>query len=250
MSLSGKRALVTGASRGIGRAIAQAFAKAGMRLFLVARDEKDLAKLKAELSEKGTPVDFAAADLSNPILAEEAFEKAIGFLGGIDVLVNNAGANAAGPVADLSLSNWDMIQAVNLRAPYLLSKLAAGRMISQGSGHIINIGSGASQTSIAGNAAYCASKYGLLGFSESLALELRQYGIKVLDHPSRHYSHVFRRQRTGQEAQVTTRHLKAGGCRRLGHVSVASGPRRLDLGHELKAAQSRQDRINSARGGN
>lgn len=179
MSLSGKRALVTGASRGIGRAIAQAFAKAGMRLFLVARDEKDLAKLKAELSEKGTPVDFAAADLSNPILAEEAFEKAIGFLGGIDVLVNNAGANAAGPVADLSLSNWDMIQAVNLRAPYLLSKLAAGRMISQGSGHIINIGSGASQTSIAGNAAYCASKYGLLGFSESLALELRQYGIKV-----------------------------------------------------------------------
>lgn len=179
MNLKGKKAIVTGASRGIGRAIAKALSGAGINLFLIARDQKELSELKAELAANGTSVDFAAADLSDVAQIEKAFEKGVGFLGGIDILINNAGGNVAGPVSELAIKDWEKILSVNLWAPFLLSKLASKLMMAQGSGYIINIGSGASQTPIANNAAYCASKYGLLGFSESLALELRQYGIKV-----------------------------------------------------------------------
>jgi 3-oxoacyl-[acyl-carrier protein] reductase len=179
MELKGKRAFVTGASRGMGLAITEALAAEGAKLFITARDSKALEGIKADLSAIGTIIDFISADLAIPDQVERAFKRGVDFLDGIDILINNAGMNIKSPVVDLLPPDWDTIQAVNLRAPYLLSRLAARHMISQRSGHIINIGSGASQTPIAGHAAYCAAKHGLLGFSESLALELREYGIKV-----------------------------------------------------------------------
>ena len=179
MDLTGKRALVTGASRGIGLAIARALANEGMTVFLTARDEKALAGVKFELNQKGFHVDRFAADLVDFNQVENMFARAMDFLGGIDVLVNNAGIGIKRPVIEMDISEWDEMLSLNLKAPFILSKLAAQQMIPQGSGHIINIGSGASQTPLANFAAYCASKYGLLGFSESLALELRDHGIKV-----------------------------------------------------------------------
>jgi short-subunit dehydrogenase len=179
VNLESGRALVTGASRGIGRAIAERLSKEGANLFLTGRDEKFLAGLQSALSSGEKSVGFSAADLTDENQVESAFASAIDFLGGLDILINNAGVGIKGSVAEMKLADWDVTLDVNLRAAFLLSKLAAGLMIRQNSGYIINIGSGASQTPIAGFAAYCASKYGLLGLSESLALELREHNIKV-----------------------------------------------------------------------
>jgi len=150
-----------------------------MRVFLTGRDEKALQRTARDISATGAYVDFAAADLGDNVQIEAMFESAIKFLGGIEVLVNNAGTNIKKTAMDLCVEEWERILAVNLRAAFILSKLAAGQMAQLGEGQIINIGSGASQTPMAEHTAYCASKYGLLGFSESLGLELRGRGIKV-----------------------------------------------------------------------
>lgn len=179
MDLKNKRALITGASRGMGAAIAQGLASEGVKVFLTARDEEFLKKLKSDLSRKGADVDFALADLADDMQLERMFAAGLEFLGGIDILINNAGIGIKGNVASMDIADWDRMFAVNIRAAFLLSRLSARAMVQQESGYIINIGSGASQTPIAGYAGYCASKYGLLGFSESLGLELREHNIKV-----------------------------------------------------------------------
>jgi 3-oxoacyl-[acyl-carrier protein] reductase len=179
MNLNGKRALVTGASRGIGKAIAESLTSNGVKTFITARNKTELVAVVSEIRAEGGDIDFFSADLSNSGEIEAMFDKATGFLGGIDILINNAGIGVHGPALNLSPSSWDDMFAVNLKAPFLLTRLAAPLMVAQKSGFIINIGSGASQTPIANYAAYCATKYGLLGFSESLALELREYNIKV-----------------------------------------------------------------------
>jgi 3-oxoacyl-[acyl-carrier protein] reductase len=179
IELRGKKALVTGSSKGMGLAIAQALADEGLKVFLTARNESALQKAKNDLESKGASIGFATADLADVDRIGRMFEDALRFLGGIDILVNNAGLGIKAPVLNLSLEDWETMYAVNLRAAFILSKLAAKKMTEQGSGHIINIGSGASQTPIAEYAGYCATKFGLLGFSESMALEVRKFGVKV-----------------------------------------------------------------------
>jgi 3-oxoacyl-[acyl-carrier protein] reductase len=179
MELEGKRALVTGSSKGIGLAIVEALAGEGIKVFLTGRSQTALQNAHKDLDGKGASAGFAVADLADVGQINDLFEKAKNFLGGIDILINNAGLGIKAPVKDLSFESWETMYAVNLRAPFILSQLAARLMIEQRSGHIINIGSGASQTPIAEFAGYCASKFGLLGFSESMALEVRKFGIKV-----------------------------------------------------------------------
>jgi 3-oxoacyl-[acyl-carrier protein] reductase len=179
LGLKNKRGLVTGASKGIGLAITKALAREGLKLFITARNSGELENVRRELQRFGTEIEYGVADLANPDQIEEMFNTAFDFLGGIDVLINNAGMNIQSHVIDMELSDWEQVYAVNLRAAFILSKLAGPKMIAQQSGHIINIGSGASQTPIAGHAAYCAAKHGLLGLSESMALEVREFGVKV-----------------------------------------------------------------------
>jgi short-subunit dehydrogenase len=179
VELRGRRAIITGASRGIGLAVAKALAADGVRVFLAARGEVDLARAAESIATNGGEAGYLGCDMGDLEQIETMFASAMKSLGGVDILVNNAGFNVKGPAVGLSARDWDRILGVNLRAAFILSKSAADEMIRQGSGYIINIGSGASQTPIANNAAYCASKFGLLGFSESLALELRDKGVKV-----------------------------------------------------------------------
>ncbi len=179
MEIKGKRTLITGASKGIGRAIAKLLAGEGASLFITARDEKSLSGLKAELENAGAKVGYLSADLTSEGQLDSMFSSAVEFLGGIDIFINNAGIGIKGNVAEIEVSDWEKMYDLNLGAAFLLSRLAAREMIRQQSGYIINIGSGASQTPIAGYAGYCATKYGLLGLSESLGLELREHNIKV-----------------------------------------------------------------------
>ncbi len=172
---AGMRALVTGASSGIGNAVARLFLQSGMRVVISGRNENKLMTLAGEFKEAV----IEPADLTDSNQTIRLALNSLKHFAGLDVLVNNAGIGINRNVIQMDLSEFDLTLNLNLRAPFILSKIIGAHMAESGGGHIINIGSGASYTPIAGYAAYCASKYGLLGFSESLALELRQKNIKV-----------------------------------------------------------------------
>jgi NAD(P)-dependent dehydrogenase (short-subunit alcohol dehydrogenase family) len=176
--LDGKVALITGASRGIGRAIALAFAREGAPLVLTARSRDSLtavAEEAAELSEAKTIVH--PADVTDERHVDELFSRLRDEFGRLDLLVNNAGAFDGGPLDQLSTEAWDRVINTNLRGPFLCTRAALRMMKPAQSGRIINIGSIAGQRSRPNSAAYTASKHGLWGLTQATALEGREYGV-------------------------------------------------------------------------
>jgi NAD(P)-dependent dehydrogenase (short-subunit alcohol dehydrogenase family) len=165
--LTGKRAIVTGASRGIGLAIAQALAREGVRLGLLSRAKPRLA------------AEFVACDLADSGQVAPSVRELIRRLGPVDFLVNNAGAFLEKPAAETDLPGWERLLRVNLTAPFLIAREVLPGMIARRRGRIINIASTASLQGYLGQSAYCASKHGLLGFARCLALELRPHNIHV-----------------------------------------------------------------------
>ncbi len=179
-ALEGKVALVTGASSGLGRATAIVLARAGADVALAARSQEELESAEEEVSKIGRralalPVDLASADE-----AAGAVGRTVEALGGIDVLVNAAGTDAPGTVEELDVGGWDRTLAVNLRAPFLLSKAAFPHMREAGGGTIVNVSSVAGKKGWANASAYCASKFGLTGLTEALADEGREHGIRAV----------------------------------------------------------------------
>jgi 3-oxoacyl-[acyl-carrier protein] reductase len=177
--LERKVALITGASRGIGLAIARSLAAMGAGLSLCARDKGRLENVETEFRHAGLPVLTVPADLTCPDDIAALVQKTEQSLGPVDILVNNAGVGYFGPVQDASQAHWDAVLDTNLKAVFLLGKAVAPGMIARRSGHIINIASLAGKNAFAGGAIYCASKWGLLGLTECMAEDLRQYGIRV-----------------------------------------------------------------------
>jgi NADP-dependent 3-hydroxy acid dehydrogenase YdfG len=177
--LDGKVALITGASRGIGLAIARRLATMGAALSVCARDTAKLARAESELRSAGAKVLAAPADLTRPRDIASLVQKTEQSLGPIEILVNNAGIGHFGPAQDASEAHWDSVLDTNLKAVFLLSKAVAPGMIARRSGHIINIASLAGKNTFAGGAVYCASKWGLLGFTGCMAEDLRAYCIRV-----------------------------------------------------------------------
>jgi 3-oxoacyl-[acyl-carrier protein] reductase len=173
--LRGKRALITGATGGIGRAIVAAFVETGIKAVASGQNSQKLAELKKQYPD----IVVEQADFGDVDNIANLAHAALKHYGGLDILVNNAGIGISGNVIDMQLRDFESMLNINLKAPFILSKIIGKSMAEAGSSFIINIGSGASYTPIAGMAGYCASKYGLLGFSESLALELRDFGVKV-----------------------------------------------------------------------
>jgi NAD(P)-dependent dehydrogenase (short-subunit alcohol dehydrogenase family) len=176
--LTGKVALITGAGRGIGRAIALAFAREGAALVLTARSEGELeavAEEAAEVSEAKVVVH--PADVTSEHEVDELFARTASEFGRLDLLVNNAGAFDGGPLDQLSTEAWDRVLNTNLRAPFLCTRAALRMMKPAKSGRIINIGSIAAQRSRVSSAAYTASKHGLWGLTQATALEGREYGV-------------------------------------------------------------------------
>lgn len=176
--LEGQVALVTGASRGIGRAIALGLAGQGAALALVSRSAEALAEAARLCREQGAPVALALpADVSDEQQVEAVFAQVVRNFGRLDVLVNNAGAFDGGPLDELSTAAWDRVLAVNLRGPFLCTRAALRLMKPARRGRIINIGSISAQRVRPHSAAYSASKHGLWGLTQVTALEGRQYGV-------------------------------------------------------------------------
>ena len=178
--LGGKAALVTGASSGLGRATAIALARAGADVALVARSKQELDSAKEEISEIGRRALTLPVDLASEDETTEAIWRTVEALGRIDVLVNAAGTDVPGTVEELDVEGWDRTLAVNLRAPFLLSKAVFPHMREAGGGIIVNISSVAGKKGWANASAYCASKFGLTGFTEALADEGKEHGIRAI----------------------------------------------------------------------
>ena len=177
--LEGKVSVVTGGSRGIGRAIAAALALAGSRVVICARTHDAVKQAAAELSqESGTPVESYAADVRNPDEVEVLFVFVDGF-GGPNILINNAGVGIFRSVSELGYEDWRAVVDTNLTGAYLCSRAALKRFRNFGGGFVINIGSLAGKNAFAGGAAYNASKFGLVGFSEAMMLDHRQENVRV-----------------------------------------------------------------------
>lgn len=178
-SLAGKRAFVTGASKGIGAEIAHVFADAGADIVAIARDAEGLAATADAVWRKGRDCMTIAADLSTREGPAEAALKALDEVGTIDILVNCAGVALVAPATELSLDDWDTSMAVNLRAPFILSQALAPAMIAQKSGKIINVSSQTGIVAFDDHAAYASSKGGLNALTKSLCAEWARHNIQV-----------------------------------------------------------------------
>jgi NAD(P)-dependent dehydrogenase (short-subunit alcohol dehydrogenase family) len=178
--LEGQAALVTGASSGLGRAVAIALARAGADVALIARSEKELRETEELVFRTGRRALVLPTDLASTTETRGAMERTVEWFGRVDVLVNAAGTDTPGPVVDLEVEGWDRTLEVNLRAPFLLSKAAFPHMRDAGGGTIINISSVAGKKGWANASAYCASKFGLTGFTQALADEGKEHGIRAI----------------------------------------------------------------------
>lgn len=174
-----KTALVTGAGRGIGRAIALAFARDGYNVVAVARTGDQVAETIAEARSFGTPAEGAVCDVTQRASIAAAIDGAVARFGSLDVLVNNAGYACFKPFIELTPDEWQQTLDVNLTAVFHACQTAIPHMIRQDFGRIINISSVAGVKPLAEQSAYCASKHGLNGLSKVLAMELRDYDIAV-----------------------------------------------------------------------
>ncbi|KAJ5103965.1 hypothetical protein N7532_004494 [Penicillium argentinense] len=178
--LSGKTCLITGGGGGLGKAIATKFLEAGANVVICDINDERLQQTSAELSPKG-PLKAIKADITNKTEVEALFNELLRAFGKIDVLINNAAImDHFDPVGDLEIDLWDRVMALNLTAPFVMSKLAISNMLEQESpnGRIINITSVAGRAGWAGGAAYTASKHGLVGLTKNTAAFYGSKGIR------------------------------------------------------------------------
>jgi NAD(P)-dependent dehydrogenase (short-subunit alcohol dehydrogenase family) len=180
LGLTGKTALVTGGSKGIGRAVAHSLAAEGARVMICSRDAGALAQTAGDIERAtGGRVETIAADLSRHSEVGRVANDAVTRLGRLDILVNNAGIGAFGPVAEMTPEIWDAVIETNLNSLFYCTHAALPHLRKTGDAFIVNIGSLAGKNPFANGAAYNASKFGLIGFSEALMQEVRYDGIRV-----------------------------------------------------------------------
>jgi NAD(P)-dependent dehydrogenase (short-subunit alcohol dehydrogenase family) len=179
VTLADQVAVVTGAGRGIGRAVATTLARAGAAVALAARSAGELEGVAREVRAAGGRALVVATDVRQEAAVEALARQTLAEWGRVDVLVNAAGLATFAPVTDSKLDDWDQILAVNLRGAVLCCRAVLPAMIARRRGTIINVGSVVTSRTLTGSAAYTASKYGLLGFSRVLAEEMRAHGVRV-----------------------------------------------------------------------
>jgi len=178
-SLKGKKALITGAGKGIGKALAIAFAKEGISVALLSRTNTDLEKVAEEVRAFGVEALVVEADVSNLNSVNNAADKVLKSFGTIDILINNAGIGKFGNFMDLEPSAWEEVININLMGTYYVTRAFLPQMIERKVGDIINISSTAGLNGNAMTSAYSASKFGLIGMTDSLMKEVRKHNIRV-----------------------------------------------------------------------
>lgn len=178
-SITGKIALVTGAGKGIGRAVALALAHEGVHVGLLARTASDLQELAAEIAKLGVKTSSVVADVADRAAVDAAVAQVQQELGPIDILLNNAGIGTFGKFLEMEPAQWEHIIQVNLMGTYYVTRAVLPGMIERQTGDIINISSTAGQRGAAVTSAYSASKFAVLGLTESLMQEVRKHNIRV-----------------------------------------------------------------------
>lgn len=173
-------ALVTGATEGIGRAIAFSLGRAGHQVGVCARTPAKVEALLADLAAAGITAAGLACDVGDPAQVERLVAHVTDRLAPVEVLVNNAGIGLLRPFAELTLAEWDLMMATNLRGLYLVTRAVLPGMRQRRRGDVINISSLAGKRGFPGGTAYAATKHAVMGFSESLMLEVRKEGVRVV----------------------------------------------------------------------
>lgn len=178
MELKNRVAIITGAGKGIGKAVATALAAEGVNLGLIARTSSDLEALQASLTATyGVKVFITTADVSSQEDVGKAVSSLKDSLGTIDILINNAGIASFGSVLDMEPSEWERI--IHLMGTYYVTRAVLPTLVEQSSGSIINISSTAGERGFATGSAYCASKFAVMGLTEALMQEVRKFNIRV-----------------------------------------------------------------------
>jgi 3-oxoacyl-[acyl-carrier protein] reductase len=178
-NLKGKKALITGGSRGLGKATAIAFAKEGMDVAITGRNEAQLQSTVAELKTLGVQATYAVFDVGNYEEVKIGIQKIMNDFGSVDVLVNNAGIAAFGTLLDMEVEQWSAIIQTNLMGMYYVTKEILPYLIEKNQGDIFNVASTAGLNGNATTSAYSASKFAVIGMSESLMKEVRKNNIRV-----------------------------------------------------------------------
>lgn len=178
-SLKGKVAFITGAGKGIGKAVALALANEGVNIGLLARTESDLKELMNEVKNSGVRAAYAAVDISSREDVEQAINKLTNELGAADILINNAGIGKFATLLEMDPEEWKRIIDVNLMGLYYVTRAVLPQLIEKNRGDIINISSTNGLNGAATSSAYSASKFGVIGLTESLAQEVRKNNIRV-----------------------------------------------------------------------
>lgn len=177
--LKNKNALITGAGKGIGKAIAIALAKEGVNLILVSRTQSDLDEVATEVNKLGVKSIVLTADVADMVSVDKAVAEALDKFKTIDILINNAGIAAFGKILEMEPQAWERIIQVNLMGTYYTTRAVLPTMIERQTGDIINISSTAGLKGNASTSAYSASKFAVLGLTESLMQEVRKHNIRV-----------------------------------------------------------------------
>jgi len=178
-NISGKSALITGAGKGIGKAIAVALAKEGVNVGLIARTQSDLDKVAEEIKSLNVKISTVTADVGDIKSVNKAVEKIQSELGFIDILINNAGIGKFAKFLELEPEAWEEVIKINLLGPYYVTRAVVPQMIEKQTGDIINISSSSALNPAAVTSAYSASKAGLIALSSSLMQEMRKHNIRV-----------------------------------------------------------------------
>ena len=179
MSIKNKSVLITGASKGIGRALALVLAEKGANLGLVARSEIELLSLKAEIELMGAKAEIFVGSVANEDFVKETINAIVKSYGKIDALINNAGFGIFQKATEISTADWDSIYDTNVKGTFLFCREAIPHMKSAGGGHIINVASDVAKRVFDGGSLYCSSKYAQDAFSMALRKEVRKDAIKV-----------------------------------------------------------------------
>jgi NAD(P)-dependent dehydrogenase (short-subunit alcohol dehydrogenase family) len=177
--IRGKRALVTGAASGIGRAIALALAREGADLYLLDIDRAGLASVAADAGNRGVRIRTSICDLANPAAARRAADELLQAWGGLEILINNAGISYHGNTETMPDEQWDRLLAINLHSPLVLTRRLLPALLASVDAHIVNVCSILGLAAIPRFTAYQTTKYGLVGFSESLRAEYASRGLGV-----------------------------------------------------------------------